>query len=127
MKMKNVGVIVLTVLALIGLTYYADKRTRVSSNVEIAARKDYSPDKSIGTPAAEVNFKDLDGKDTSLGDYRGKVVLVNFWATCSDLCRKESAGLIDMQQKYGAKGFRVLGIAMDEEGKKVLQPYVSNE
>src|SRR6202045_5476741 len=127
MKMKNVGVIVLTVLILIGLTYYADKKTRVSSNVAIAARKDYSSDKSIGTPAPEVHFKDLDGRDTSLGDYQGKVVLVNFWATWCDPCREEIPWLIDMQQKYGAKGFTVLGIAMDEEGKSVVAPFVSKE
>src|ERR1700680_3095172 len=127
MKMKNVGVIVLTVVALIGLTYYADKKTRVSSNVAIAARKDYSPDKSIGTPAPEVHFKDLDGKDTSLADYNGKVVLVNFWATWCDPCREEIPELIDMQQKYGPRGFTVLGVAMDEEGKSVVAPFVARE
>src|ERR1700722_6397114 len=127
MKMKNVGVIVLTVLVLIGLTYYADKKTRVSSNVAIAARKDYSPDKSIGTPAPEVHFKDLEGKDTSLGDYNGKIVLVNFWATWCDPCREEIPWLINMQAKYGSKGFTVLGVAMDEEGKSVVAPFVAKE
>jgi thiol-disulfide isomerase/thioredoxin len=127
MKMKNVGVIVLTVLALIGLTYYADKKTRVSNNVAGASRTDYSEDKSIGFPAPVVHFKDLEGKDTSLGDYNGKVVLVNFWATWCDPCREEIPWLIDMQRKYADKGFTVLGIAMDEEGKKVVAPYVSNE
>src|ERR1700681_1817449 len=127
MKMKNVGVIIVTVLALIGLTYYADKKTRVFRNVGIAARKDYSPDKSIGTPAPEVHFKDLDGKDISLDDYKGKVVLVNFWATWCDPCREEIPWLIDMQQKYANKGFTVLGIAMDEEGKSVVATYVSKE
>jgi cytochrome c biogenesis protein CcmG/thiol:disulfide interchange protein DsbE len=126
MKMKNVGVIVATVLLLIGATYYADKKTRVSNNVG-AAHKEYSPDKSIGQPEPVVHFKDLDGKDTSLGDYNGKVVLVNFWATWCDPCREEIPWLIDMQHKYGAKGFTVLGIAMDEEGKKVVEPYVSKE
>jgi len=125
--MKNVGVIVLTVVALIGLTYYADKKTRVSNDVAGASRADYSGDKSIGFPAPEVHFKDLDGKDTSLGDYNGKVVLVNFWATWCDPCREEIPWLINMQRKYAAKGFTVLGIAMDEEGKKVVQPYVSTE
>jgi len=127
MKMKNVGVIVLTVLVLIGLTYYADKKTRVSNNVAGASRTDYSADKSIGFPAPVVQFKDLEGKDTSLGDYHGKVVLVNFWATWCDPCREEIPWLIDMQRKYADKGFTVLGIAMDEEGKKVVAPYVSNE
>jgi cytochrome c biogenesis protein CcmG/thiol:disulfide interchange protein DsbE len=125
MKMKNVGVIVATVLLLIGATYYADKKTRVSSNV--AAHKDYSADKSIGLAAPTVHFKNLDGKDASLGDYNGKVVLVNFWATWCDPCREEIPWLIDMQQKYGAKGFTVLGVAMDEEGKSVVEPFVSKE
>ncbi len=125
--MKNVGVIVATVLLLIGATYYADKKTRVSNNAAGAAHRDYSPDKSIGLPAPTVHFKDLDGKDTSLGDYNGKVVLVNFWATWCDPCREEIPWLIDMQRKYADKGFTVLGIAMDEEGKKVVAPFVSKE
>src|SRR6202023_88905 len=126
MKMKNVGVIVATVLLLIGATYYADKKTRVSNNVG-AAHKEYSADKSIGQPEPVVHFKDLDGKVTSLADYNGKVVLVNFWATWCDPCREEIPWLIEMQQKYSAKGFTVLGIAMDEEGAKVVNPFVSKE
>lgn len=125
MKMKNVGVIVVTVLLLIAATYYADKKTRVSNTV--AAHRDYSPDKSIGQPEPVVHFKDLDGKEESLADYDGKVVLVNFWATWCDPCREEIPWLIDMQQKYGSKGFTVLGIAMDEEGKSVVAPFVAKE
>src|ERR1700737_182548 len=125
MKMKNVGVIVATVLLLIGATYYADKKTRVSTNA--AAHKDYSPDKSIGMPAPVVHFKDLDGKDASLDDYKGKVVLVNFWATWCDPCRVEIPWLIEMQQKYSARGFTVLGVAMDEEGRSVVAPFVEKE
>jgi cytochrome c biogenesis protein CcmG/thiol:disulfide interchange protein DsbE len=125
MKMKNVGVIVATVLLLIGATYYADRKTRVSTNA--AAHKDYSPDKSIGMPAPAVHFKDLDGKDTSLSDFNGKVVLVNFWATWCDPCRVEIPWLIEMQQKYGNKGFTVLGVAMDEEGKSAVAPFVAKE
>src|ERR1700716_3042534 len=125
MTMKNVGVIVATVLLLIGATYYADKKTRVSNNA--AAHKDYSADKSIGMAAPVVHFKDLDGKDVSLDGYKGKVVLVNFWATWCDPCRVEIPWLIEMQQKYEAKGFTVLGIAMDEEGKRAVAPFLTKE
>jgi thiol-disulfide isomerase/thioredoxin len=125
MKMKNVSAIVVTVLVLIGITYYADKATRVSKTS--TAHADYSPDKSIGMPAPEVHFKDIDGKGVSLSDYSGKVVLVNFWATWCDPCREEIPWLIDMQRKYGAKGFTVLGVAMDEEGKSVVAPFVAKE
>ncbi len=125
MKPKSMAAIVVTVVVLTGLTYYADKKTRVSTHA--TARADYSPDKSIGTPAPEVHFKDLDGKAGSLADYNGKVVLVNFWATWCDPCREEIPWLIEMQQKYGAKGFTVLGVAMDEEGKSVVAPFVAKE
>src|SRR3981081_2839212 len=125
MTMKNVGVIVATVLLLIGATYYADKKTRVSNNA--AAHKDYSADKSIGMPAPVVHFKDLDGKEVSLDGYKGKVVLVNFWATWCDPCFVEIPWLIEMQQKYEAKGFTVLGVAMDEEGKSAVAPFLAKE
>src|ERR1700730_16988033 len=125
MKMKNVAVIVATVLALIGATYYADKATRVSKDGP--THPAFSPDKSIGKPAPEVRFKDLNGKDVSLSDYNGKVVLVNFWATWCDPCRVEIPWLIEMQQKYAAKGFTVLGVAMDEEGRSVVAPFVAKE
>jgi thiol-disulfide isomerase/thioredoxin len=124
MKMKNVAVMVATVLVLIGVTYYADKATRLPKNTTHAA---YSPDKSIGMPEPDVHFKDLDGKDVSLSDYNGKVVLVNFWATWCDPCRVEIPWLIEMQQKYAGKGFTVLGVAMDEEGKSVVAPFVAKE
>src|SRR3981081_2960725 len=124
MKMRNVLLILAVVLALIAGTYFADKGTRGTRR---GTHYDVSPDKSIGMTAPEVAFKDLDGKDDALNQYRGEVVLINFWATWCDPCREEIPWLIDMQQKYGPKGFTVLGVAMDEEGKSVVAPYVSKE
>jgi thiol-disulfide isomerase/thioredoxin len=74
-----------------------------------------------------VTMKSLEDNNVTLGDYHGKVVLVNFWATWCDPCRVEIPWLIEMQNKYGAKGFTVLGIAMDEEGKPVVAPFVAKE
>jgi thiol-disulfide isomerase/thioredoxin len=54
-------------------------------------------------------------------------VLVNFWATWCEPCQVEIPWLIEMQQKYAAKGFTVLGIAMDEEGARVVTPWVQKE
>lgn len=123
--MKKVAVILITVIVLIGATYLADKATRVPKNRVTTSNRD--GDKSIGMPAPEVTMKDLAGKDVSLSQYQGKVVLVNFWATWCEPCRIEIPWLIEMQQKYGAKGFTVLGIAMDEEGKSVVAPFVDKE
>jgi Thiol-disulfide isomerase and thioredoxins len=74
-----------------------------------------------------VQMKSLEDSSVTVGDYHGKVVLVNFWATWCDPCRVEIPWLIEMQSKYGAKGFTVLGIAMDDEGKSVVAPFVAKE
>jgi thiol-disulfide isomerase/thioredoxin len=123
--MKKVLLIIATVLVLIGATYFADKATRVKSKGP--ATSTVEPDVTGGQSAPEVTFKDLDGKDVSLSQYRGKVVLVDFWATWCDPCRVEIPWLIEMQQKYEAKGFTVLGVAMDDEGKKVVAPFLEKE
>jgi cytochrome c biogenesis protein CcmG/thiol:disulfide interchange protein DsbE len=69
----------------------------------------------------------LDGSQTSLAQHQGKVVLVNFWATWCEPCRVEIPWLIEFHQKYGPQGLVIVGIAMDDEGKKVVEPYVQNE
>jgi thiol-disulfide isomerase/thioredoxin len=72
----------------------------------------------------DVTFKDLQGKDVSLSSFKGKVVVVNFWATWCEPCRVEIPWMIDFQQKLGDKGFTLLGVAMDDEGKSVVEPFV---
>jgi cytochrome c biogenesis protein CcmG/thiol:disulfide interchange protein DsbE len=124
--MKKVILIISTVLVLIVATVYADRATRVKVKVpsNSTARANDAPDSKL---APEVTFKDLDGKDAMLAQYKGKVVLVNFWATWCDPCFVEIPWLIEMQQKYEAKGFTVLGIAMDEEGKSAVVPFLAKE
>ena len=120
--MKKVVLIILTVVVLIGITIYADRATRVSS-----AGFKHVDSSLAGKPAPELKLKDLNGKDVALADFKGKVVFVNFWATWCDPCRVEIPWLIAMQDKYGPRGFTVLGLAMDEEGKSVVAPFVAKE
>jgi len=120
--MKKVVIIILTVAALIGLTIYADKATRVSG-----AGAKRAESKMAGKPEPDLKLKDLNGKDVALGDFKGQVVFVNFWATWCDPCRVEIPWLIAMQNKYGEKGFTVVGIAMDEEGKTAVAPFLEKE
>ncbi len=63
--------------------------------------------------APDFDLKTLQGKNVKLGDYRGKAVLLNFWATWCAPCKAEMPWLIDFQKQYGPKGLVVLGIAMD--------------
>jgi cytochrome c-type biogenesis protein len=114
------------VVAIIVITIVADRATRIpgSGSTHAAAMQDVD---TTGKPAPELTLKDLEGKDVSLAQYKGQVVLVNFWATWCDPCREEIPWLIEMQQAYGPKGFTVLGLAMDEEGKSVVAPFVAKE
>jgi cytochrome c biogenesis protein CcmG/thiol:disulfide interchange protein DsbE len=72
----------------------------------------------------DVTFKDLQGKDVSLASLKGKVVVVNFWATWCEPCQVEIPWMIGFQKKYADRGFTLLGVAMDEEGKSAVEPFV---
>jgi thiol-disulfide isomerase/thioredoxin len=63
-----------------------------------------------GQKAPPVLLRDLQGRALRLGDYKGKVVLVNFWATWCPPCRAEIPDLIKMQREYGGRGLRVIGV-----------------
>lgn len=123
--MKKVLIIVAVVAALIVLTIYADHATRLSGKTKTAAIVSNTP--LAGKPEPALKFKDLDGKDVALSDLKGKVVFLNFWATWCDPCRIEIPWLIAMQAKYGPKGFTVVGVAMDDEGKSVVAPFLAKE
>src|SRR5216684_7453038 len=123
--MKKIFVILTIVVALAYATHRVDVATRVKA--KSPASSTVSVESVAGTPAPDVIFKDLDGKDVPLSSFKGKVVLINFWATWCEPCYIEIPWLIEMQQKYGDKGFTVLGVAMDEEGKSEVAPFVAKE
>ena len=68
----------------------------------------------IGKPAPPFALEDLSGKKVSLADYKGKAVLINFWATWCGPCKVETPWLVDLRNQYAAKGFEILGISTDE-------------
>jgi len=68
----------------------------------------------IGKSAPIFTAKALDGKEVSLADYRGKTVLVTFWATGCRVCRRQLPLLAELRKRYAAQGFEVLGIVTDD-------------
>jgi thiol-disulfide isomerase/thioredoxin len=60
--------------------------------------------------APVLDLKDLQGRQIKLSDYRGKVVLINFWATWCVPCRTEIPDLVKMQRQYNRQGLRLIGI-----------------
>ena len=120
---KKTILMVAVVLVLIAGTVYVDHRTRGDHGAPSGTvRADVD-----AKPAPEVTFKSLDGNDLPLANYKGKVVLVNFWATWCEPCQVEIPWLIEMQQKYSAKGFTILGVDVDDEDNQIVSAYLSKE
>ena len=119
--MKKIVIIIATVLFFVLITYFADRATRLprKPGVTMAASS------AVSLPEPVLALKDLDNKEVALADLKGKVVFVNFWATWCGPCQEEIPSLIDLQNRYASKGFTVLGIAMDDEGKSVVAPFVA--
>ena len=76
-------------------------------------------------PAPAFSLKDLGGKTVALADFKGKVVLVDFWATFCSPCVKAMPRLQKLHEKNAARGFAVVGIATDEGGEKLVRPMVA--
>jgi len=71
-----------------------------------------------------VTFKNLQGTEVPLSSLKGKVVLLNFWATWCEPCRGEIPLLIQLQQQYSDKGFTLLGASMDDDPMSVVPKFV---
>jgi peroxiredoxin len=77
-------------------------------------------------PALELVLKDSSGKPVSLSKWRGKVVLLDFWATWCTGCKKEIPWFSEFYRAYRHKGLAVAGVSMDDGGWKVVRPFLAH-
>jgi cytochrome c biogenesis protein CcmG/thiol:disulfide interchange protein DsbE len=68
----------------------------------------------LGKPAPEFSLEDLGGEKVSLSSYKGKAVLINFWATWCGPCKLETPWLVDLRNQYASQGFEIIGISTDD-------------
>ena len=94
----------------------AEKRMAEASQAEVLEAKDAQEALSplVGKQAPAFSLEDLAGKKVSLADYKGKAVLINFWATWCGPCKIETPWLVDLRNQYAGQGFEILGITTDD-------------
>jgi cytochrome c biogenesis protein CcmG/thiol:disulfide interchange protein DsbE len=116
------------VLILGGLEYGCSSSSKSSPKPSAAAVPEAATPATPGqTMAADFTLKDSNGADIKLADYRGKVVLLNFWATWCGPCKVEIPWFIEFNKTYKDRGFTVLGISMDDDGWKSVKPYITQK
>lgn len=80
-----------------------------------------------GKPAPDFSLASLDGKATlKLSDYKGKAVLLNFWATWCEPCKIEMPWFVQLESKYAAEGLQVVGVAMDDSGEREIAQFAKD-
>ena len=77
-----------------------------------------------GQLAPDFELQTLDGKNMKLSDFRGKAVLLNFWATWCGPCKIEMPWFVDLQKQYGPQGLQIVGVAMDDSSNEDIAKFV---
>lgn len=86
-----------------------------------AAAKEVLP---VLGPAPAWKLKDVQGQAVSSDQFKGKVVVIDFWATWCGPCRQEIPGYVDLQKKYGADGLVIIGVSLDQAGPAVVAEFM---
>jgi thiol-disulfide isomerase/thioredoxin len=90
------------------------------------ARHHPAPRVTKAALAPDFSLESLDGKATHLSDFRGKAVLLNFWATWCGPCKIEMPWFVDLQKQYGSQGLQIVGVAMDDASKEDIAKFAKD-
>jgi thiol-disulfide isomerase/thioredoxin len=86
----------------------------------------FAPRLAQSSLAPDFSLESLDGKTMRLSDFRGKAVLLNFWATWCGPCKIEMPWFVELQNQYAAQGFQIVGVAMDDASKEDIGKFAKD-
>ncbi len=103
----------------IGIVFFVIALSAGLFNEYAEGKNPYSSGRMIGQPAPELTLKDMSGNEVSIASFKGKAVLLNFWATWCPYCRKERAELNTLHEEYKDRGLVIVSISIDRSLKKL--------
>jgi len=107
-------VIAVIVAGMLYAGIHAARKNQASGSVSGRVRGQLAPD---------FELKSLDGKNVKLSDFRGKAVLLNFWATWCGPCKIEMPWFVELQKQYGPDGLQIVGVAMDDSSDQEIAKF----
>lgn len=124
---KNLLLVIFLTAAFAALTSCNKTGTGIpaseTANTSVADNK--SANLAVPQDTMQSVLTEPDGNKFSLQDYKGKVVLVNFWATWCAPCREEMPGLVKIQNEFKEKGFEVIGVDADDEDAELIKNFAA--
>jgi len=123
---RNAAAIVIIALVVVVMIYAGVKNSRPRVSAMIGNPQPLVYGRSNGKEAPDFVLKDLDGKQVRLSDFRGKAVLLNFWATWCGPCKVEMPWFVDFQREYGPQGLQIVGVALDDSGRDEIQKFAKD-
>jgi peroxiredoxin len=122
---KRNGIVLIVIIGVVALMIYAGARL---SRQTAQAGGGQPPQGSMkaGSMAPDFELKTLDGKPIKLSAYRGKAVLLNFWATWCAPCKVEMPWFVDFYKQYQAQGLEVVGVALDDSSHDEIANFVKD-
>ncbi len=119
---RNVTVLILVIAAIAIMLIVGQRFARVPKSAD----NGLGGGPIVGKAAPDFALESLEGKTVRLSDFRGKAVLLNFWATWCEPCKIEMPWFAEMQRQYGPQGLQIIGIAMDDSDKDTIAKFAKD-
>lgn len=124
---RNVVTLIVAILFIAGVIFYGTRGARsarqTAAKVGATGTGAGAGDSLDNKMAPDFELASLDGKKVKLSDYRGKAVVLNFWATWCGPCKIEMPWLVALQNQYRAQGLEIIGVSMDDTGKDGVEKF----